>query len=47
MNSSDLTVSVPNEAGGGDAKEGCMAELLLPVFHQRWTGLWQYEVQEE
>lgn len=44
MNSSDLAVSVPDEAGGGDAKKGCMAELLLPVFHQCQTGL---EVQEK
>lgn len=47
MNLSDLALSVPDEADGEDAKEGCMAELLLQVFHQLWTGLWQCEVQKK
>lgn len=47
MNSSDPAVCVPDEAGGKDVKEGCIAELLLPVSHQLWSGLWQYEVQEK
>lgn len=36
MNGSEFAGSVPAEADGEGAKEGCMAELLLPVCHQLW-----------
>lgn len=36
MNWLEFAGSVPDEVDGEDAKEGCMAELLLPVCHQLW-----------